>query len=130
MGSNILVHVIKEVLFMPWTTQYTCTPLLGYPINILGSITYIWNLEGYYIALAKPRRKTITASLCNNIIKQIMFCKFLFHAYYLMLDILIQINESIAKLFTLIIKRFTWTKLWNLNVILASYWDICIHCET
>jgi hypothetical protein len=35
-----------------------------------------------------------------------------------------------CKVFHIDVRRSTWTKLWNLNVILASSWDICIHFET
>jgi hypothetical protein len=56
--------------------------------------------------------------------------KYLFHVHYIMPDILIQINEGIAKFFTLMIKWTTLTKLYNLNVIPTSSGDICIHHET
>jgi hypothetical protein len=67
-------------------------------------------LERYCIALTKPRRKAIPTSFYDNIINhetKECFVKYLFHAYYIMPDILIQINEGIAMLFTLIVKRFT-----------------------
>ncbi len=43
--------------------------------------------------------------------------------------ILIQVNEGIAKFFTLMVGSIL-TKWWNLNAIDASSWDICIHRET
>jgi hypothetical protein len=74
----------------------------------LGSITYILgNLEGYCIALTKPRRKAIPTSFCDNIVNQEtknIFLRYLFHAHYIMPNILIQINEGIAKFFTLMVK--------------------------
>jgi len=51
--------------------------------------------------------------------------KNVFENIFSMRNILIQVNECNLKLFTLMVKG-----LWNLNVILASYWDICIHHET
>jgi hypothetical protein len=35
-----------------------------------------------------------------------------------------------CKVFHIDVMKSTWTKLWNLNAILASSWDICIHLET
>jgi hypothetical protein len=64
-------------------------------------------LEGYCIALAKPRRQALLASFCDNIVNhetKECFLKYLFHAHYMMLDILIQENERIAKKFTLMLK--------------------------
>jgi hypothetical protein len=64
-------------------------------------------LERYCIALAKPRRKTIPTSFCDNIIncetKRILK-QYLFHAHYMIPDILIQVNEGIATFFTLMAK--------------------------
>jgi hypothetical protein len=54
-----------------------------------------------------PRKKTIATSFCDNIINhetKYCFRKYLFHAHYIMLEILIQINEGIAKFFTLMLK--------------------------
>jgi hypothetical protein len=42
---------------------------------------------------------------------------------------MIQVNEGIAKFFTLMIKG-NLTKLWSLNAIPTSSWDMCIHHET
>jgi hypothetical protein len=67
-------------------------------------------LEGYYIALAKHRRKTIPVSFCDNIVnheKETYFEKYLFHVHYIMPYILIQVNESIAKLVTLMVEGCT-----------------------
>jgi hypothetical protein len=61
-------------------------------------------LEGYYRALTKPRRKTIPTSYWDNIINhetKDFLNKYLFHAHYIMIDILIQINEGNAKVFML-----------------------------
>jgi hypothetical protein len=41
--------------------------------------------------------------------------------------ILIHVNEGIAKL---LMVEGHLNKLWSLNAILASSWDICIHHET
>jgi hypothetical protein len=58
-----------------------------------------------------------------------VFLKYLFHAHYMMPNILIQINEGIAKFFTLMVKGHL-NKVMKLNAILASSWDIYIHHET
>jgi hypothetical protein len=42
-------------------------PLTNYPINTLGSITYFFKL-GRVMHIPKPRRKTILASYCDNIL--------------------------------------------------------------
>jgi len=63
-------------------------------------------LEQYCIALAKLRRQTIPTSFCDDIINhetKECFLKYLFHAHYMMPDILIQGNEGIAKFFTLML---------------------------
>jgi hypothetical protein len=66
----------------------------------LGSITYLLEF-GRCIALTKPRKQAIFASFCDNIINcETKHLKYLFHAHYMMLDILIQVNEGIAKFFT------------------------------
>ncbi len=44
-------------------------------------------------------------------------------------DILTQENEGIAKFFTLMLKDYL-NKVMELNAIIASSWDICIHLET
>jgi hypothetical protein len=64
-------------------------------------------LERYCIALTKLRRKAIPTSFCDNIIKKEakeLFLRYLFHAHYITLDKLIQVNEDIAKFFTLMIE--------------------------
>jgi hypothetical protein len=33
------------------------------------------------------------------------------------------------KVFHIDVRKSTWIKLWSLNVIHVSYWDICIHLE-
>jgi len=61
-------------------------------------------LEEYCIALPKPKRKTILVSYCNNILNhgtKGFFKKKLFYAQYNMPYILIQVNESVEKKFTL-----------------------------
>jgi len=47
---------------------------------------------------------------------------YILHVQYIMLYILIQVNEGIAKLVTLMVKVHL-TKSWNLNAILVSYCD-------
>jgi hypothetical protein len=89
-------------------------------------------LEAYYIALAQPINKTIPASFYDNIINhetKKCFKKYLFHVHYIMIDILIPINEGIAKFFTLMVKGHL-NKLQSLNEIPTSSWDTCIHHET
>jgi hypothetical protein len=64
-------------------------------------------LEGYCITLTKLRRQTILTSFCNNIGNhetKKYFLTYLFHAHYMMLDILMQGNEGIAKFFTLMLE--------------------------
>jgi hypothetical protein len=64
-------------------------------------------LEGFCIAIPKLRKKTILASYCNNILNNETkgyFKKYLFHVQYNMPYILIQINENIAKFFTLMVE--------------------------
>jgi hypothetical protein len=64
-------------------------------------------LERHYITLAKPRRKAIPTSFCDNIINHETkeFLKiYLFYAHHIMSYILIQINEGIAKFFTLMVE--------------------------
>jgi hypothetical protein len=64
-------------------------------------------LEGYCIPLAKPKRQAILTSFCSNIANHEIkkcFYKYLFHAHYMMPDILIQGNEGIAKFFTLMLE--------------------------
>jgi hypothetical protein len=76
----------------------------------LGVASYhiFWNLKGYCIALAKPRRQALLTSFYNNMINhetKECFLKYLFHVHSMMLDILIQENEGIAKFFHINVKR-------------------------
>ncbi len=92
------------------------------------------NLERYFIALAKPRRKTIHTSFCNNIINhetKDFFKRYLFHVCYVMPDILIQVNESIAKFFTFMVECFYLNKVMeckcNIYIILGYFhppWNV------
>jgi hypothetical protein len=43
-------------------------PLISCPITRMGSIHIFSNLEGFCITIPKPRRKTILASYCDNIL--------------------------------------------------------------
>ncbi len=64
-------------------------------------------MEGYCITLVKLRRKTIPTSFCNNIVNhetKFFFLRYLFHVHYIMPNILIQVNEGIAKFFTLMVE--------------------------
>jgi hypothetical protein len=86
----------------------------------------------YYIIVAKFRRQVIPASFYDNIVNhetKECFLKYSFHAHCMMPDISIQKNEGIAKFFALMLEGPLKTKLWNLNVIFVSSWDICIHLE-
>jgi hypothetical protein len=59
------------------------------------------------MAIPKPKRKTILASYYNNILNHETkgyFLKYLFHVQYNMPYISIQVNESSAKFFTLMVK--------------------------
>jgi len=79
-------------------------------------------LEGYCIALAKLKRKTILTSFCDNIVNhetKEFFKSYLFHAHYIMPNILIQINESIAKFFTLMVEC-------HLNKVMEFKCSTCI----
>jgi hypothetical protein len=79
-------------------------PFLRYPIKPLRSITYLLEF-GICIALAKPRKQVIFASFCDNIINhETKHLKYIFHVQYMMLDILIQVNEGIAKFFTFMLE--------------------------
>jgi hypothetical protein len=63
----------------------------------VGSITYLLKLEGYCIALEKPRRQTLLTSFCDNIVNhegKDFFKRYLFHVHYIMPYILIQVNEA------------------------------------
>jgi hypothetical protein len=64
-------------------------------------------LEGYYIALTKPRRKAIPTSFCNQIVNhetKELFLRYLFHAHHIIPNTLIQVNGGIAKFFTLMVE--------------------------
>jgi len=89
-------------------------------------------LQGYYIAILKPKKKAIFTSYWDNILNHKtkgFFFKYLFHAQYIMPYILIQVNEGITKKFTCMVKGH-FNKIWSLNGINVSSWDICIHHET
>ncbi len=79
-------------------------------------------MQRYYIAIPKLRRKTILALYCTNILNHEIkgyFLKYLFHTQYNMPYILIQVNESIAKFFTLMVQG-------HLNKVLEFKCNICI----
>jgi hypothetical protein len=64
-------------------------------------------LEGFCITIPKPRRKVVLASYCDNIFNHEtkgFLKKYLFHVQYDMPYILIQVNEGVAKFFTLMVK--------------------------
>jgi hypothetical protein len=82
-------------------------PLSKYPIKSLGSITYILEFGSILYNPTKTYKKKIHASFYDNIINhetKECFLKYLFHALSIMLDILIQINEGMAKFFALMVK--------------------------
>ncbi len=58
----------------------------------VGCITYLLEFGKVFIALTKPRRQALPASICDNIVnherKDLKYI-YLFHAHYMMLDILI-----------------------------------------
>ncbi len=59
------------------------------------------------MALTKPKRKVIPTLFCDNIVNfetKKFFSRYLFHVHYIILDILIQVNEGIAKFFTLMVE--------------------------
>ncbi len=63
-------------------------------------------MEGYYIASINLKENN-TRSFCDNIVNhetKYIFLRYLFHAHYIMPNILIQINEGIAKFFTLMVE--------------------------
>jgi hypothetical protein len=73
-------------------------PLFGYPIKPFGSVT---NILEFGKVLHSPN-----TSFYNNIINhetKELFLTYLFHAHYIIPDILIQVNEGIAKFFTLMV---------------------------
>jgi hypothetical protein len=79
----------------------------------------------YCIALTKPRRKKIPTSFCDNIVNletKEFFLKSSFHAHYIMLNILIQINEGIAKFLKLTIEC-------HLNKVMEFKCNTCIILE-
>jgi hypothetical protein len=81
-------------------------------------------LERYCIALTKPRRKAIPTSFYDNIINhetKELFLRYLFHAHYIILDILIQVNEGIIVL----LQNFVEIKPYTINVT-----NIAIHSFT
>jgi hypothetical protein len=64
-------------------------------------------LEGYCIALPKPRKKLILAPYCDNILNHDTneyFKKYLFHVQYIMPYVVIEINGDIAMLVTLMVE--------------------------
>jgi len=64
-------------------------------------------LQKYCITIPNPKRKAILALYCDNILNHEtkgFFKKYLFHAQYNMPYILIQVNESIAQFFALMVK--------------------------
>jgi hypothetical protein len=61
------------------------------------------------MALTKPKKQAIPTSFCDNIVnheKKECFFKYLFHVHYIMLNMLVQINEAIAKFFTLMVEGY------------------------
>jgi hypothetical protein len=95
---------------MPISIQFTCITPLQVSHKTFGLYIFFWNLERYCITLAKPRRKAIPKSFYNNIVNhetKTFFKRYLFHVHYIMLDILIQLNEGNAKFFTLMVECFT-----------------------
>ncbi len=61
-------------------TKFKCNTCI-----ILGYLHSPWNLEGYCVALTKPRKNTISTPYCDNILKH-------------------DTNEGIVKLITLMVK--------------------------
>jgi hypothetical protein len=82
--------------------------------------------------MPKPRRKSILASYCDNILNHETkgyFLKYLFHVQYNMHYILIQVNEGIAKFFTLMVEgHFNKVVEFKCNTYIIM--EYCIHHET
>jgi hypothetical protein len=103
------------------TTQYTCnTPYkLSHKYNGFHNISFqTW--KGF--AIPKPRKKVVLTSYCDNILNHEtngFFEKYLFHVQYNMLYILIQVNEGIAKFFTLMVEG-------QLNQVMEFKCSTCI----
>jgi hypothetical protein len=75
--------------------------------------------------MPKRRRKTIFASDCDNILNHETkghLKIYIFHVQYIMLYILIQVNEGIAKLVTLMVKGHL-NKVMVFNAIPVLYCD-------
>jgi hypothetical protein len=63
----------------------------------------------------KPKKKVIPTSFCNNIVNHEtneLFLRYLFHAHYIILDILIQVNEGIV----ITLQNFVEVKPYTINV--------------
>jgi hypothetical protein len=104
---NYLVQAIRGVMFMPKNIQFTCTTLFRISHKTFGLHNIYLEFGGYCIALAKPRRKTIPTSFCDNIINheiKFFFWRYLFQHHYIMPKILIQVYEGSAKFFTLMLE--------------------------
>jgi hypothetical protein len=79
-------------------------------------------LQGYCIAIPKPKKKVSLASYYDNILKnetKRYFLKYLFHVQYNVPYLLIQANESIAKFFTLMVES-------HLNKVIKFKCNTCI----
>jgi len=72
--------------------------------------------------MSKPRRKVVLASYYNNILNHETkgyFLKYLFHTQYNVPYIVIQVNESIVKFFTFMVKG-------HLNTVMEFKCNTCI----
>jgi hypothetical protein len=78
-------------------------------------------LQGYCIAIPKPKRKAIFASYYNILNHETKgyFKKYLFHVQYNRPYILIHVNENITKFFTLMVEG-------HLNKVMEFKCNTCI----
>jgi hypothetical protein len=82
------------------------------------------------MALAKPKKQTLFASFCNNIINhETKWCFFIPCSLYDAKHIDLK-KWGYCQVLHIDVRSSTWTKLWSLNAIHASSWDICIHFAT
>jgi hypothetical protein len=107
---------------MPITTQFTWDTPFRVSHKTFGLHNIYFGIWGAYcIALAKHRRKEVPTSFCNDIVNhETNKCFLNFYSMFtISCQIVIQVNEGIAKKFTLMVEG-------DLNEVIEFKCNICI----
>jgi hypothetical protein len=105
-GYCKVIHIDGRMDYLNKVMEFKCNTCI-----ILGYLHSLWNMEGHYIALPRPRSNIIPTPYCDNILNH-------------------DTNESIVKLITLMVKSnktITKMKVLQLHIKNLLKWPYTIN---